>query len=71
MQKIEEWRAYKFVLFRDLVEKNEMWLEARMEEVIKRGQHVGDDDNEHYGIKIEPLNFILLRSVESKMYACV
>jgi hypothetical protein len=42
-----------------------------MEEVIKRGQHVGDDDNEHYGIKIEPLNFILLRSVESKVYASV
>jgi hypothetical protein len=32
---------------------------------------VGDDDNERYGIKIEPLNFILLRSLESKMYALV
>jgi hypothetical protein len=42
-----------------------------MEEVIKRGEHVGYEDNAHYGIKIEPFNFILLRSVESKMYASV
>jgi hypothetical protein len=39
-----------------------------------RERIIDDDDydgNEHYGIEIEPLNFILLRSVESKMYACV
>jgi hypothetical protein len=41
---------------------------------IARGRIIDndeDDDSERYGIKIEPLKFILLRSVESKIYACV
>lgn len=41
---------------------------------IARGRIIDNDDDdnsEHYCIKIESLNFILLTSVDSRMYACV